>query len=60
MTVLAAMRTGDGAWRILVHEDQTAELADAKGHLIMGRVAMFRIGERLAALGYHPADLMPD
>jgi hypothetical protein len=54
------MRTGDGAWRILVHEDQTAELADAKGHLIMGRVAMFRIGERLAALGYHPADLMPD
>jgi hypothetical protein len=45
---------------VLVYDDQTAELADAHSRLVVGRVTMFKIGQKPAELGYDPADLVPD
>jgi hypothetical protein len=51
-------RTADGQWRVFLHEDQTAELADHRGRLCLGRVPLHRIGIYLAELGYDVGDLI--
>jgi hypothetical protein len=53
-------RTRDGHWRVYLHDDQTAELVDERGRVVMGRTPMYRITDRLAELGYGPDDLVPD
>lgn len=58
--VVQCARVADGTLRVLIHADQTAELVNARGTIIVGRVPLYRIGRELAALGYAAADLLPD
>jgi hypothetical protein len=43
---------------VLLHEDQTAELCDERGRIIVGRSPMHGVGAHLVELGYDPADLV--
>jgi hypothetical protein len=54
------MATTDGRWRVLIFDDQTAQLVDAGGRSVMGdRQPLYRIGQRLAELGFAGDDLQP-
>jgi hypothetical protein len=58
--VVAAMRTVDGSWRVLIFDDQTAQLVDGLGRSVMGdRQPLYRIADRLAELGFAGEDLEP-
>jgi hypothetical protein len=46
--------TTDGRVGVLVHEDQTAELCDERGPIILGRSPMHTVGAQLVELGYDP------
>lgn len=52
--------TRDKRYRVLVHEDQTAELCHANGQTITGRVVLYRVTDRLVALGVGLGDLIED
>lgn len=50
--VIAAMVTPDRRYKILIHEDQTAELSEERGALVLGRTTLSRITDWLAEQGY--------
>lgn len=54
------MRTADGRYRVYLHADQTAELGDANGRLVSGRLPLYRIGQLLADYGYDVEHLVPE
>jgi hypothetical protein len=53
-------RTSDGQYGVLLHEDQTGELVDDRGRVIVHRTLMHKIGAKLAELGYEVGDLVLD
>jgi hypothetical protein len=58
--IVGCLCTRDGRWRVYLHDDHTAELVDRHGHPVTGRVPMYQVGQRLAALGIAVDDLVPD
>lgn len=55
------MKTVDGSWRVLIFDDQTAQLVDSLGRSVMGdRQPLYRIADRLAELGFAGEDLQPE
>ena len=58
--VVRGVHTRDRRWRLLIHHDQSAELIDERGNIVLCRVPMYQIGERLAELGVSSDDLVPD
>lgn len=43
---------------MLLHEDQTAELCDDRGRIIIGRSPLHKISAKLVELGYDIVDLV--
>ena len=58
--LVRVMHTIDGRLRVDVFEDQTAQILTTGGTTIVGRSPLFRIGRRLAEMGFAGADLIPD
>jgi len=54
------MITRDRRYRVMVHDDQTAELWYRGGYRIIGRVRFPRVTDQLVALGYGVEDLVRD
>lgn len=50
--MIAAMVTPDRRFKVLVHENQTAELSDERGQLVIGRTTLSRVTDWLAEQGY--------
>lgn len=46
------MVTPDRKYKILVHEDQTAEICEERGQLVMSRTMLSRVTDWLAEQGY--------
>jgi len=58
--VVCCMITRDRRYRVMVHDDQTAELWYRGGYRIIGRVRFPRVTDQLVALGYGVEDLVRD
>lgn len=54
------MRTQDGRLRVYLYTDQTGEISDGRGVLIVHRTVLFRIGQYLDKIGIGFDDLVPD
>lgn len=46
------MVTPDRKYKVLIHEDQTAELSEERGAQVIGRTTLSRITDWLAEHGY--------
>lgn len=58
--LVRVMRTADRRLRVDLFDDQTAQILTAGGTTIVGRSPLFRIGRRLAEMGFAGPDLIPD
>jgi hypothetical protein len=58
--VFQTARTSDGKYGVLMHEDQTAELVDERGRLVVHRSDMHNVGAELVRYGDDVADLVPE
>lgn len=55
MSVVSSARTPDGRYRVYLHEDQTAEVCEVRGHsnvVVLGRSPLHRVTDWLAEKGY--------
>jgi hypothetical protein len=56
--LVARLHTADGAYMVLVYDDQTAEVALASGRIVVDRKRLSAVTDWLAERGYE--ELKPD
>jgi hypothetical protein len=56
--VIGCVTTTDGAVRVYLYDDQTAQLTDGRGVSLTARIPLYRIGRELVDRGYDTADLI--
>lgn len=61
--VVASAMTADGRYVVYVHEQQRAELCEVHGssrYTVLGPAPLYKVTDRLVALGYGQNDLEPE
>ena len=59
MAVVRVLRSRDGVWRVEVRDDGLFDLYE-RGHLLLRRASLDRVGETLGSRGVNAADLVED
>jgi hypothetical protein len=59
MAVVRVLRTRDRVWRVEIRDDGLLDLYE-RGHLLLRRASLDRVGDTLAGRGVTSADLIDD